>query len=70
MEQVIDGSTYQLTQRVTDRRQATYENVLTINLDLQSIVGRYTCLVNNTLGSDSRDVNVIGKRSVAVTKHT
>ena len=56
----VDGTTYSMTQTVTDRRTSTYENVLNISSDATSIVGDYTCTVNNTLGSDSMDFTVRG----------
>ena len=46
-----NGVTYQLTQRVTDRGESTYENVLTITEELSSLVDRvFTCQVENVLG--------------------
>ena len=50
----IDGSTYQLTQAVTDRALSTYENVLTINKPVvpdRSRPRNFTCMVENALGS-------------------
>ena len=52
----IDGDTYQMTQTVINRASATFENVLTINQPLASIVGStFTCTVTNVLGSDTSD---------------
>ena len=58
----IDGNTYRLTQTVTNRAAATYENVLTITEQHSSIVGAtFACRVRNTLGSRiSNDVQVPG----------
>ena len=47
----IDGSTYQLTQTVANRRLSTYENVLSIDLGIADIIGSiYNCTVMNALG--------------------
>ena len=58
----IDGNTYQLTQTVTDRAASTYENVLTINQPLASILGStFTCTVTNIFGSvTSNSVQIRG----------
>ena len=51
---VVGGVTYALAQTVTDRRESTYENVLTINDDVTSLVNdTFTCTVANTLGMDT-----------------
>ena len=51
---VIGGVTYELAQTVTNRRESTYENILTINDDLANLVGdTFTCTVDNTLGMDT-----------------
>ena len=56
----VDGTTYSMTQTVTDRRTSTYENVLSISFDAPSNVGDYTCTVSNALGSDSMDFTIRG----------
>ena len=49
----IDGVIYQMTQTVTSRTTATYENVLSINQPVASTLGSiFTCRVTNVLGSD------------------
>ena len=59
----VDGSTYQLTQTVTNRAESTYENVLTIHDELADIIDHtYTCRVGNILGSASRDIPVGGEQ--------
>ena len=58
----IDGSTYQLTQTVTDRASSTYSNVLTVSeTALTGVAGTYTCTVSNDLGSDSYSVIAVGE---------
>lgn len=57
----IDGSTFQMTQTVINRRAATYENVLIINDVQANIVDHtYTCTVANVLGSDTQFLNILG----------
>ena len=66
----IDGNTYQLTQTVTDRAASTYENVLTINQPLASILGStFTCTIINTLGSAFNSLQVTGLFMMAVADH-
>ena len=66
----IDGDTYQLSQTVTNRASSTYENVLTINLPLASILdgdNSFTCTVTNELGSVTSDsLQLEGKRSTNI----
>ena len=58
----IDGSTYQLTQTITDRVSSTYSNVLTVSETAPTgIAGTYTCTVSNDLGTDSSDVIGVGE---------
>jgi len=58
----IDGSTYQLTQTITDRVSSTYSNVLTVSETAPTgIAGTYTCTVSNDLGTDSSNVTVVGE---------
>ena len=58
----IDGSTYQLTQTVTDRTTSTYSNVLTVSETAPTgIAGIYTCNVSNQIGSVSNNFKVVGK---------
>ena len=57
---VVGGVTYQLAQRVTNRRESTYENVLTINDALANLVDdTFTCTVANILGMDTSQPNTI-----------
>ena len=51
-----------MTQTVTNRAAATYENVLTVNQPLASVLGdSFTCTVTNELGADTSDsVQVTG----------
>ena len=58
----IDGSTYQLTQTVTDRASSTYSNILTVSETAPTgVAGTYTCTVSNDLGSDSDSVIAVGE---------
>ena len=52
---ILNGSTYQLTQTVADRRLSTYKNVLIINRATSDIIGNtYNCTIINALGKVSR----------------
>ena len=59
----VGGVTYDLAQRVINRRESTYENVLTINDDLANLVSNtFTCTVANTLGMDtSQPITISGE---------
>ena len=65
----IDGSTHQLIQTVTNRRESTYENVLTINDRLSTVGHIFRCTVTNTLGSTTEDVQALGKSSLSLETH-
>ena len=57
----IDGITYQLTQTVTDRAESSYENVLTIEEALSTVVEHYySCIVSNMNGNASEHINLTG----------
>ena len=57
----VGGVTYELAQRVIDRRESTYENILTINDTLSNLVDdNFTCTVANTLGMDTSPSITIG----------
>ena len=61
----MNGITYQLAQTLTDRRQSTYENVLTITEERSSLVGSaFTCRVKNVLGMSetSQSFEIPGKK--------
>ena len=50
----IGGVTYELAQRVINRRESTYENILTINDALANLVDdNFTCTAANALGMDT-----------------
>ena len=54
---------YELAQTVTNRRESTYENMLTINDVLANLVGEtFTCTVANALGMDTSPSITIGGR--------
>jgi len=56
----IDGTTYSMEQTVTGRATSTYDNVLSVN-GSDSVVGNYTCKVENALGMVSVEEEVSGK---------
>ena len=57
----VNGTTYSMTQTVTDRRASTYENVLTLPAT-GDFSGIYDCLVGNVVGnSNTETVEVTGK---------
>ena len=57
------NATYQQTKRVVDPVTGTYQTVLTINsmIDQSSIVGTYSCTVENVRGNSSETVVVPGE---------
>ena len=63
---VIGGVTYQFAQRVTNRRESTYENILTVNDNLVELVDdTFTCTVINTLGMDtSQPITIRGSYTI------
>ena len=60
---VVGGDTYKLAQRVINRRESTYENILTINDALANLVNdTFTCTVANALGMDtSQPITISGE---------
>ena len=59
----VGGITYELAQRVTNRRESTYENILIVNRELSSLVNStFTCIVANALGMDtSQSITISGE---------
>ena len=59
----VGGITYELAQRVINRRESTYENILTINDTLANLVDdNFTCTVANTLGmATSPSITISGE---------
>ena len=56
----VGGVTYDLAQKVTNRRESTYENVLTINDDLANLMNdTFTCIVTNIVGINTSQPNTI-----------
>ncbi len=55
----FDGTPYQHSQVVTNRRSSTYDNILTSTGTHDSALGSYTCTVSNRFGTSSRSA-VIG----------
>ena len=57
----INGSTYQLTQTVTNRAESSYENVLTIKKELPTVIEHhYSCIISNINGNASKHINLTG----------
>ena len=54
---------YTLTQTLTDRASSTYTNVLTMNEIAigGDVTGTWTCTVSNKLGSDSKEIVIVGE---------
>ena len=50
----IDGHTYNMVQRVTNRAAATYDNVLIVSGPV--LGSTFTCTVRNMLGSDTSSI--------------
>ena len=50
----VNGTTYSMTQTVTDRSASTYENVLTLPAT-GDISGTYSCQVGNALGDSNTE---------------
>ena len=55
-----DGNPYQQTQVIVDKINAEYKNILYSN-DASTLVGVFTCMVENARGSDSMTVSTNGK---------
>ena len=57
-----DGSSYHMTQTVTDRASSTHSIVLTVSeMAPTGVAGSYICTVSNQTGSDQKNVTVIGR---------
>ena len=46
-----DTANYEFSQTLVDRTTSTYNNTLTINGTIEDVVGEYSCIVSNTLGT-------------------
>ena len=59
----VGGVTYELAQTVTNRRESTYESILTINDALANLVDdTFSCTVANALGMDtSQPITISGE---------
>ncbi len=57
----FDGSPYQHSQVVTNRRSSTYNNILTSVGAYSSNQGNYTCIVSNRFGTSSRSIVIRGQ---------
>ena len=59
----VGGDTYELAQRIINRRESLYENILTINDALANLMGdTFTCTVANALGMDtSQSITISGE---------
>ena len=60
---IIHDATYQQTKSLVDLVMGTYQTVLTIDsmLDQSSIVGTYSCTVENDRGNSSETVVIPGE---------
>ena len=58
---VVDGTTYEHSQIITDTDTATYQNRLRIVDKSATLSGTYTCSVGNSRGSTSVPVEIAGK---------
>ena len=58
---VVDGTTYEHSQIITDTDTATYQNRLRIVDKSATLSGIYTCSVGNSRGSTSVPVEIAGK---------
>ena len=57
----VDGTTYQLEQRVTNYERASYENVLTIRSpNITDYISLLSCNVTNSRGASSSTVTLQG----------
>ena len=51
---IIDGHTYSMVQRVTNRSASTYDNLFIVSGP--ALGSTFTCTVTNMLGSDARSI--------------
>ena len=58
---VVDGSTYQQSQVITDTVAATYENRLTIVSKTSPLSGVYTCYVENERANATSSIEISGR---------
>ena len=58
---VVDRTTYQHSQIITDTSTATYENRLTLVSKSSSLSGVYTCSVRSQRGNDIGSIEVSGQ---------
>ncbi len=56
----FDGTHYQHSQVLTNRRSSTYENILTSSGTPTNTKGNYTCTVSNRFGTSSQSIAVGG----------
>lgn len=62
---ILNGDTYQMTLRVTNRSTSTYEIRLVIKQSLDSLLGSiFTIRIENILGFDSATVRIDGKFAI------
>jgi len=67
---VLDGSTYQQSQIITDTRAATYQNKLTIVSKSSSLSGTYTCSIGNTWGTVMASTSITGQMFVPMLQYS
>ena len=62
---ITNGTTYSLTQTLVDRVNSTYKNTLTIEANVEYVVGEYSCKVANSIGtSNMQETDIKGKNSL------
>ena len=60
---ITNGTTYSLTQTLVDRVNSTYKNTLTIEANVEYVVGEYSCKVANSIGtSNLQETEIKGKK--------
>ena len=58
---IINKTTYQQSQRITNTMDATFENILYISNDrITNYIAKFECLVMNSRGNDSESFNPEG----------
>ena len=59
-ELLSESGTYRMSQILQNGATATYFNLLEVNSGPYAITGEYSCLVSNTLGTDTRNTTIEG----------
>ena len=59
-EVIMESNTHRMSQILDNGATSTYFNLLEINSGPYGIIGEYSCMVSNALGSDTRNVSIRG----------